>query len=255
MLAERSLFFYLLFVVMSLGAVQSLIIGGLFFLKKSGERRANRCYAFLLITLGLTLIHNIFILIDLFDTRPYLKGLPLYYTLSFPALLFFYVKLDLFPAYRIKWSDSKHFVMPLSQFIFFILMGLNTIFMGIPLDRYFFNPFYGALEQLLYLTFFFSYIYFAYRYVKQKQKRVRNRHEAKKINYHRVLLKTLFMLFSIHTFFVLSDYIFYNYFLINLQTSKPYAAMGMLSFAAIVYWMGTYGFQVLVWGRKLFYRR
>jgi len=36
---------------------------------------------------------------------------------------------------------------------------------------------------------------------------------------------------------------------------KPYVALGMLSFAALGYWMGTYGFQVLFWGRKVFGKR
>ena len=252
MFEDRSPFFFLLLLVLSIGVIQSMGVGFLFFFKKSGERRAHIFFGLLLLTLGLTLLHNIFLLIDLTLVFPEWQEFPIYYTLAFPTLLFFYVKLDLYPSYQFKWTDAKHFVLPVAQVSFFILLSLGLLNFGVPLNRYFFNPFYGAVEQLLYLTFFFAYIYFASRYVRQKRKVARNRAIRKKINYHQTLLQILFVLFCVHTFFVISDYIYYNYFFINLRHSKPFAALGLLSFAALVFWIATYGFQVLFWGRKLF---
>lgn len=62
----------------------------------------------------------------------------------------------------------------------------------------------------------------------------------------------LFFLFVIHAVFVITDFICYEFLGINLRSVRPYVALGMLSFAALAFWLGTYGFQVLVWGRKVF---
>ena len=251
-MGEKSVLFYLLIVVLAGGVVQSLGIGFLFFFKKSGVRRANAFYGSLLIAFGLTLLHNIFYITDWFQYRPGFSLLPTYFTLALPTLLFYYVKLDLYPRYQLKWSDSKHFILPISQFLFFVAICTKLVSFGSPLPRYFYNPFYGAAEQFLYLCSFFAYMYFAYRYIRQKDKGQHSRAEAKKIYYLKTLIQTLFFLFFIHSIFVVVDFVSFDFFNIDLRTIKPFAAMGVLSFAALVYWLGVYGLQVLIWGRKVF---
>ena len=251
-MAGRSFLFYLLIAFLAIGVVQGLLVGVLFFFKRSGEKRANFFFGLLLITFGLTLMHNIFKITDTFDEYPILSYLPIYFTLSFPVLLFYYVKLDLFPHYKMKGSDVKHFLLPFGQFIFFVMFFFKLFDSENQLERQFYNPFFGALEQVLYLCFFFMYLYFSHRYILQKKKWTRTRAERKKVNYHNMLIRILFLLFMVHTVFVLVDFISYDFFNIDLQTINTFAALGVLSFASIVFWLGTYGFQVLVWGRKLF---
>ena len=251
-MAGRSIIFYLLIFVLAVAVLQSLGIGFLFFFKRSGVKRANYFYGLLLITFGLTLFHNILHITDLFQSHPRFRMLPFYFTLAFPTLLFYYVKLDLYPNYRLQWSDSKHFILPVSQFVFFVAIFFNFFNQGSPLTRYFYNPFYGAMEQLLYLSTFFAYMYFAYRYIRQKDKELKNKVEAKKVFYLKTLIQTLFFLFCIHAIFVIVDFVSFDLFDIDLRTIKPFEALGVLSFAALVYWLGVYGFQVLIWGRKLF---
>ena len=120
------------------------------------------------------------------------------------------------------------------------------------LDRNFFNPFFGAIEQALYLTTFFAYLYFSYRYIRRKTGQVKDQREAKKVLYLRILVRILFFLFCVHSVFVLSEFLSYELLNINLRVVKPYVALGALSFAALIYWLGIYGFQVLFWGRKIF---
>ncbi len=251
-MSGRSMLFYLLITLLSVGVIQGLIVGFLFFFKKSGEKRANFFFGLLLITFGLTLLHNIFKITNTFEQYPIFSYLPIYFTLSFPTLLFFYVKLDLYPNYKLKGSDVKHFLLPLGQFTFFMMFFFKLFKQEYALERQFYSPFFGAFEQLLYLIFFFMYMYFSYRYILQKKKWARTKTERKKVNYHYLLIQILFILFSIHTIFVLVDFISYDFFNIDLQTINLFAALGVLSFAALVFWLGTYGFQVLVWGRKLF---
>ena len=252
---DRSIFFYLLLFFLLLGVIQALSVGGLFFFKRSGDQRSNWFFGVLLITFGLTLIHHIFNFIGLYELWPEGKFLPLYYTLSFPVLLFFHAKLSLYPSYQIRWTDAKHFILPVGQFLFFLVMFFQPVADKSLMGRVFYNPFYGAFEQGLYLTSFFAYLYFAYRYIRQRRHEVReerNLHEWRKVLYLRTLVRVLLVLYIIHTIFVLTDFVYYEFLEINLRAVKPYVALGMLSFAALGYWIGTYGFQVLVWGRKVF---
>lgn len=252
---DRSVFFYLLLFFLAAGVLQTLGLGVLFFLKRSGDSRANAAYGLLLIGFGLTLLHNILNFIGLYEAYPGLKFLPLYYTLSFPVLLFFHAKLSLYPAYKLRWTDAKHLLLPVGQLLFFILLFLQPADYKAGVSRAFYNPFYGALEQGLYLVSFFAYLYFAHRYVRARRREARRLHqqqELRKALYLRTLLRVLLVLFAIHTVFVLTDFVYYEFLEINLRSVKPYVALGMLSFAVMGYWMGTYGFQVLFWGRYVF---
>lgn len=247
------LLFYLLVVILSAGVLQGLTIGVLFFFKRSGEKRANYFYGLLLITFALTLLHHIFTILGVFEYYPALYFLPIYYTLAFPTLLFYYVKLNLYPAYQFQLTDVKHFILPVGQFLFFATIFFTAVAFKSKLGRHFFNPFYGALEQLLYLTTFFAYLYFSWRYIQRKRLTIHNDRKAlRQVLYMKVLVKILFILFCIQTAFVISDFITFEIFGINLRAVKIYAALGVLSFAALLFWLGTYGFQVLLWGRRVF---
>ncbi len=248
----ETILYYLFLAVMALSMAQGLIIGSLFFFKRSGDKRANAFYGVLLLAFGCTLAHNLLTLTGAFERYPNLLFLPIYFTLAFPPLLFFYVKFALYPSYRFRVTDMKHFVLPLLQFLFFTGMFFTDVSFKAQIGRRFYNPFFGATEQALYLTTFFAYLYFAHRYVRQKSMHLQQRTEVKQTAYLRNLLKITFILFCVHVVFVVADFICYEFFAINLRVVKPYAALGALSFAALLDWLGIYGLQVLLWGRKVF---
>lgn len=253
-MGSHTIWFYLLLVALLAGVLQSISVGGLFFLKRSGERRANGFYGMLLIAMGLTLLHNILLISNVFVNYPRLQFLPIYFTLSFPPLLFYYVKLTLYPAYRFQRSDIKHFIFPLGQLLFFLAIFFNLVeYKGTP-GRYFYSPFYGAFEHFLYITTFFAYLYFAYRYIRHKAREGRRSEVARQVFYLKTLVKILFFLFCIHTGFLVSDFVSYEFLDINLRAVKLFAGAGAMSFAALVFWCGIYGFQVLLWGRRVFRR-
>lgn len=251
-MGAHTIWFYLLVAALLAGVVQSISVGSLFFLKRSGDRRANGFYGLLLIMMGLTLLHNILLISNIYERYPRLQFWPMYFTLSFPPLLFFYVKLTLYPAYRLKLSDIKHFILPLGQILFFLAVLFNlTDNKGVP-GRYFYNPFYGAFEHFLYISTFFAYLYFAYRYIRHRAREGRRGAVARQVFYLKTLVRVLFLLFCIHTGFLVSDFVSYEFLGVNLRAVKLFAGMGALSFAGLVFWSGTYGFQVLLWGRRVF---
>jgi hypothetical protein len=255
MLGNHSIPFYLLIGIMAISVLQAGTVGVLFFFKSSGIKRSNYFFGLLLICFALTLLHNILILCDVYEHYPRWKFLPIYFTLFFPVLLFYYVKLDLYPAYQLKRSDLKHFILPVGQFLFLLINCLLPIHLKLQTDRFFYSFFYGAIEQALYLSLFFAYLYFARRYIVQKRRDNRDPSQVRRLFYLRKLVKILFILFVFHAVMVISDFLAWEVFRRNMQSSKPYAALGILSFTALVLWVGTYGFQVLLWGRRVFGRK
>lgn len=248
----HSWLYYLLLLALGAGVLVSVPMGGLYFFKRSGVKRANYFYGSLLICIGLTLLHNILFITGFYDTFPRYKFFPIYFTLAFPSLLFFYVKLSLYPAYQLRFTDIKHFMLPLAQWVFFWCIFFSSVSFKAGINRYFYNPFYGGFEQAIYLVSFFAYLFFAYRYILHRQSQPLHGLERKQVWYLRKLVKGLFVLFGVHTAFVLGDFFCYEFLNINLRTVKVYAGLGALSFAALVYFLSVYGFQVLVWGRRVF---
>ena len=251
-LGERTIYFYALLAVLVVGSIQSIMLGILYFMKNSGVRKANFFYSLLLIGFGLTLLHNIGVITGFFSHYPALLYLPVYYTLSLPVFIFFYVKLNLYPNYKIRSTDLKHFFLPVSQLIFFIVLFFSGTDLQEQFNRNFYNPLFGAFEQLLYIISFFAYLYFSRRYIQTKKAELSKDGMSKSILYLEKFIQVLFYLFCLHTFFLLIDFFSYEFFNINLRDSKPFAGISIMSFAALVYWISLYGFQTLIWGKKIF---
>jgi hypothetical protein len=225
-------------------------LGGLFFLKRSGSRRANIFYGFFLLAAAGTLLHNLLSLSGVFEHYPAWRTWPLYLSLAIPVCLFFHVKLSLYPAYRLRFTDGKHFLLPVGQLLFFVVLCLRPDEVRTAFDRYFYNPFYGAAEQALYLMTFVAYFYFSYAYLRRRRLELARRVLPRKIWYLRRLLRTTLLLFVFHAGFLLSDFISFEVFGINLRQNALFAACGALSYALLVYWWCLYGTQVLIWGRR-----
>lgn len=248
---QHSLYYYLLLLVMLGAQVQAFTIGFLFFFKRSGSKRSNAFFGSLLILFSLTLLHYILIYTEIYTSIQEIQFIPIYFTLSLPVFFFFHIKLLLFPQYKLRWTDTKHFILPLGQVIYFGITFLSEQGFDRDFGRKDQNLFYGALEQLLYLSSFYAYLYFSYRYVLVKKKVARSKVGLKRAWYAEKLIQVFFLLFSIHALFMLTDYFAFQFMHRNLRANRVFAALGVLSFVALLLCLGIYGFQVLIWGRKL----
>ncbi|MBB4079456.1 hypothetical protein GGR28_002081 [Lewinella aquimaris] len=248
--AARLISFYLPVALMAVSLLAAIGIGALFFLKRSGEMRANRLYGGLLIAGGLTQLHFLLLFSGLTDRHPALEFLPIYFTLWLPVLLFFHVKLSLYPHYRLRWTDLKHFIFPLAQLLFFVSLWVVPSFRR-PEGRYFYSPFYGGLEQALYLIIWPAYIIFAYQYLRRKRAQLRRRSLPRLLWYLRKLLKGSMLFVIAYAILAVSDFISYNYLFVDLRNREWYAGVQSLSYTVLLLWLTTYGFQVLLWGRRL----
>lgn len=248
---QHSIYYYLLLLVMVGTQLLAFAIGFLFFFKRSGSKRSNAFFGSLLILFSLTLLHYILIYTEIYNSIQEIQFLPIYFTLSLPVFFFYHIKLLLFPQYKLRWTDAKHFLLPLGQVIYFGITFLSEQRFEGDFGRKDQNLFYGALEQFLYLISFYAYLYFSYRYVQAKKRVARSVVTLKRIWYAEKLIQIFFLLFSVHALFMLTDYFAFQFMHINLRANRVFAALGVLSFVALILCLGTYGFQVLIWGRRL----
>jgi len=228
-------------------------IGGLFFLKRSGEQRANRLYGLLLILGGLTQLHFLFDFWGWLHDYPALRYLPIYFSLWLPVLLFSHVKVSLYPTYRFHWSDLKHLSLPIGQTIYFIGIFLFPSLRHED-GRYFYNPFYGGLEQALFLAGWPLYVLFSALYLRRKRRQLRRRSLPRLLWYLRKLLKGCLLFILAYAILSVADFITYKYLAVDLRRQAWYTGIQALSFTVLLLWLCVYGVQVLFWGRKLIVR-
>lgn len=248
--AARLLSFYLPVGLMAASLLAAIGIGCLFFLKRSGEVRANILYGALLIAGGLTQLHFLLLFSGLTATYPALEFLPIYFTLWLPVLLFFHVKISLYPSYAFRLGDLKHFIFPVAQLLFFVSLWLLPSFRR-PEGRYFYSPFYGGLEQALYLVIWPAYIFFSYQYLRRRRAQLGRRSLPRLLWYLRKLLKGSMLFVIAYAILAVSDFLSFNYLLVDLRSREWYAGAQSLSYTILLLWLTAYGFQVLLWGRRL----
>ncbi len=243
--------FYLVVAMMVAALLGAFVIGILFFFKRSGRKAANWIYGTLLLLAAGMQLHFVFVYTGWLQRYAELRFLPIYFSLSLPVLFFYYVKLTLYPRYRIKASDTKHFVLPLGQLLYFLGVWWVADW-RVPEGRYFYNPFYGGLEQGLFIGLFPAYIIFAYQYYRRSAKRPGlSAASLRKLWYVHKLIKGAMFFILAYAILGLSDFLAYKFLRMNLMEVAWFSALSAAAFAALVSFFVIYGFQVLLWGRKL----
>jgi hypothetical protein len=198
-------------------------------------------YFFLLVCSNFTLVNNVIFYKQWYLKYPGLIFLPIYFSLSVGPLFFFYTKARLYPNFRLKASDFKHFILASVQFIFFIyLFVLKLENKKVMLDR-FFSPIFGNLEDLIFIFITMMYIYFSYRFVLHERGRLQKSKGTKReifiLGWLKRHIKVVAVLFAIHASFILSNYLGFKLLDINLNNKTIFNAMIELSFCTVVFWM------------------
>lgn len=238
------------FLVLSAVILLNGVIAAVFVFRKNENKRADFYFALLLLTFALTCLHHIFILKGWFVAHPEWLFLPVYYTLAFGMLLFYSIKLRLFPGYRIVGSDAKHFILPATQFLYFLILFLSTsAAFRQEWGRRFYSPFYGGLEMALYIATFYTYQFAAYRYIRFKISALRRHKEGGQPLYEalvfRRMLRVMLILFWINSGYIVMDFVMYELLQLNMHDFRGFTRFGELSFAAIAGWVGLTGLQLL----------
>ena len=237
------------FVLLSGCILLNAIVGASFIFRKSKTKRADYFFAAFQFAFGLTTLHHLFILKGIYSSHPGLLFVPVYFTLSLGALLFFSVKFWLFPNYRFVGTDAKHFVFPVGQFLYFLLIFLFTdVAFRHGLGRKFYSPFYGGLEMALYIASFYGYQFGAYRYIRYKLPTFQNQDDSRQLHetlYLRKLLRVMVILFWVNSAYIVTDFVMYELLRLNMHNLRGFTRFGELSFAAMAGWAGWIGWKLL----------
>lgn len=241
-----------LFILLVFGSIFSwgMILALLYTLRQRWSRRANLFFAVTIALMCLGLIR-----VGLYHTGAIAEQakwyfLPVWFCLSFGPCLFYATKFRLFPAYRLRLTDLKHFVLPLLQLLFYVYFlfisskSKTEIFETFVLGRYKFA------EGLLFLLTFFGYLFLSLRYVKYKQARLRLFQRTDSLQHLRRwerMLKMVFLAALINFGYIIVDFIAYNFFATNLIDLWGFQFWSDLSYALFP--------LVLVYYGSLFYRK
>lgn len=246
------------------GIVSGSLMSWLIFLRRIKTNPwVNILFALLLAAMSLTLMDKFFNFTSISRRYPNWTFLPIYLSFSFAPLLFYYVKSRLYPHFAMHRRDFKHFILPTAQFAILAWVTLQDATSKNHFKSDFFSPFYGNFEKGVFIVQFFLYIYFSYRFIlhekhplsieAQKRKNIGQkatfRRQVLVVSWLKRMVKVLFILFGIHTFFLLTDYFSYKFFNINLQTKALFSAFYELSFVAMLFWLFLNGF--FAWRRGL----
>ena len=153
-----------MFLIFLLGGM----VASFYFVRLIGKREANLLLSVFLGVLSLSLLHNLLVNIGIFHNQPYYYFIPIWYTLSFGPLLFFFVKSRLFRPFHLQKKDFKHFIIPLLQATFYLAVGFRDATFKGQLWEQTYVPLGKPIEGLFYIVGFAFYLYFSYRFIRYK---------------------------------------------------------------------------------------
>ena len=236
--------------LMAAATLAATVVGVLFFVKRSGDRRANYLHGTLLVAGALTQLHFLLEFAGQFKRHPDWKYLPIYFSLWLPVLLFSYVKISLYPKYRFRRTDLKHLSLPIGQTLYFICIWLIPALRH-ESGRYFYNPFYGGFEQALFLAGWPLYVLFSVLYLRRSRRQSQHQALPRLHWYLSKLLKGCVFFMVAYTVLSLADFFSFHFGWANMRNRLWYAGAQALSYTTLLLWLTVYGGQVLVWGRRL----
>lgn len=232
-----------MFLVFLLGGA----VASWYFVRLVGKREANFLLSLFLGVLSLSLLHNLLVNIGIFNDQPQYYFIPIWYTLAFGPLLFFFVKSRLFRPFHLQKKDFKHFIIPLVQATFYLAVGFRSTTFKAHLWQQSYLPIYKPLEGLLYIVGFSFYLYFSYRFIRYKLALLERKKaffwEVDKVNRLKRMVKGLILLFSISAAYIIGDFCTYQFLGLNLYNIRGFTYIGDLSFTFMVLWVSYYAFR------------
>ncbi len=227
------------------------LLGGMmaswYFVRLVGKREANLLLAVFLGVLALSLLHNLLVNIGIFNEQPRYYFIPIWYTLSFGPLLFFFVKSRLFRPFHLQKKDFKHFIIPLLQATFYLSVGFRDATFKAQLWENTYIPLYKPIEGLFYIIGFSAYLYFSYRFIRYKLALLKRKKafawEVDKVNRLKRMVKGLILLFGISAAYIIGDFGTYRFLGLNLYNIRGFTYIGDLSFTLMVLWVSYYTFR------------
>jgi len=170
--------------------------------------------------------------------HPPLRFVPLWFTWTIGPAWFFYVKFSVFPSYRWRWTDAKHFVFPAGQAVYYTAVfygGLGEIvpetILGIRAT---------TLDELIFLLSVLGYLFGSYRYLRYKAREIGVqplRWDYWKVKLLRRSQRVLIVLLAFNFIFVVFNFTTVQQSGVGLLHLRGFYASSSLSFGLILLYM------------------
>ncbi len=158
-----------LFALIAQGIFASILL-----IFKRENKRANKYLALLIFLLSLWLCDAFFRVAGIYNQNPNFYFLPIYFSLAFGPLIYFYTKVLTLPALQFKWRDVAHFIPALLQFFFYLYLQIR----GYQYRRAFWYnihyPYTYDLELILSFTSILIYLILSLRLIMQYKRKIEN---------------------------------------------------------------------------------
>ncbi len=234
-------------IVLTAGAVlQGLGVSIITWVQRKESSLAKLVFSLLISAMSLTLLYSLLEMFGFFQRHPRFLFFPIYFTYSFGPLLFLYVKASLYKSFTWHWKELKHFLLPIAQANFFFFMAFQQETVKIERWANDYSLLYGTFGYPVYLLLFTIYSYFSYRFIKFRIKALQNidhtLYDEKHALRLKKMVKGLYVLLLINSSFIISNFFFHYFFHFSLNKNDIYRFFGDISFAAMIVWVGAYGY-------------
>lgn len=230
--------------ILQISALTCLLCAVLYLIRKKGNYRSNRFLSAFFLVFGLSLIRNSLIVSNTIDVNLALSA-PLWNTLWFGPLFFYYIKLNIYPHYLLRKSDLKHFILPLFQFIVHLLLAFKGLNSGQNLNEQF--NLIASAEGVLYLFTFFPYIILSFRYIKFAQASEKlNYWRKQKLLWLKKITKVLYLLVFVNALYVIMNFLSKFVLPEELSSLTSYFLFSELSFGLIAIWICYQAIKLIV---------
>ena len=209
-----------------------------YFTKRSGNRSSNVFFALLLLAFSLSIGSLVFEHLGLPAKHPALRFVPLWFTWTIGPAWFFYVKFSVFPSYRWRWTDAKHFLVPASQAIYYTAVFYGGL--GEVVPEVIFGVKATTLDEVIFLLSVFGYLFAAYRYLRFKAREIGNRTlrwDYWKIKLLRRSQRILVALLAFNFIFVVFNFTTVHQSGVGLLHLRGFYASSSLSFGLILLYL------------------
>lgn len=127
---------------------------------------AMRLLALCLILLCSAIGHEALLLGGGYDRFPSIRFLPVYMTLAVGPVFFHYVKARLYPAFRMRRKDIKHFLPAVGQISAYIALWAQRDGIKDDLWNGFYRYYLHPVENLFFVATGLVYLFFAHRFIR-----------------------------------------------------------------------------------------
>ncbi len=225
------------------GAVLSSFYFGIRLLGKENRTRANIFLGGLLILGALTILNNLFAHVGIYSRFKNLYFIPLYYTLSFGPLTYFYVRTKINPSFQFRRLHLIHAILPVAQAVFFFSVGFRDYEFKEWLWQHVIGPWYQDTEGLLFVGTFLAYTFSAGKRVLKEKEKAHSDWKQIQGKWLLRFLNVFVVLVAIEFAYDITNYILWNFYEVNLY-NIPWASFPLdMSKALAWYWVALNGFQ------------